>query len=676
MQAATIAMIPTAAPLQNPAATSQASPASGQPVFAQMVAQKVAATNSQQADVPAANNPQTAAPSSATANSPANSSGNKTAAKSTNAPGRTRGNALLDLLALQIPGLSTILPQPPVDAITPPALSTAAIGTCGAWAVAGQPDVGTTPASIKISDAPDAPLSSATNSGMPMGSVAPVQIDQNSSAVGNSQAATIAGANLGPVASTPGGTNAIGAPLTAPQTTSVTQDIAANQLPAMTSNPQPSVTPSLDDGAGNTPSFATVPGSQDVAAQQTPEFSWNPPSPAPMSQATPAGDATVSASTPAVQDVAVNQTPPPALDPQAPATPSQGAPASKAASSVPVTSHAKATTAQPANNSVAGNQPQLPTLGDVLRQVAAVTGKANAQAAQIDSNTARDSLNGPMKSTPIDLSDAAKTVLQPPGLRSAAVGSQQASIDASNTPTANGAGSGSTTDQNEQGSAAAPLPDSKASNATPSVNFSGVLSTAHQNSTDPSANLPGSVTTSVTIPVAKNDTPGQKSASPDPSRNDGVTNPALEKPDLDANTSRVISSAQLSGNNTHSEMHIAMQTDKLGAVELHAQVTGEQVGAAITVEKKEAHAALAVELPALQQALSEKNLSVAHVVLLQGALHSTADGAGDSTPQQQRSQPGMTYGQQQEEAPLPPIFAAAQEPNGIFDDRGRLSVHA
>jgi zinc finger protein 185 len=139
-----------------------------------------------------------------------------------------------------------------------------------------------------------------------------------------------------------------------------------------------------------------------------------------------------------------------------------------------------------------------------------------------------------------------------------------------------------------------------------------------------------------------------------------------------------ISTAQISGNAAQSEVHLALQADKLGNIELHARVTGEQVGAAIVVDKKEAHAALAVELPALREALSEQNLRVDHVWLTQSSLHSTAGDAGNPAADQ-RQRPASSNNpnaNSSEPAPQLVITGATLESTGIFDDQGRLSVHA
>jgi hypothetical protein len=95
------------------------------------------------------------------------------------------------------------------------------------------------------------------------------------------------------------------------------------------------------------------------------------------------------------------------------------------------------------------------------------------------------------------------------------------------------------------------------------------------------------------------------------------------------------------------------------------------------VEKRDAHAVLAVELPALQQALSEKQLRVEQVLLSHGSLASTAGDAGAHAHhgQQSTSQPARSSLWNETQA----TTAAAwfiPEPTGIFNAQGRLSVQA
>jgi flagellar hook-length control protein FliK len=144
----------------------------------------------------------------------------------------------------------------------------------------------------------------------------------------------------------------------------------------------------------------------------------------------------------------------------------------------------------------------------------------------------------------------------------------------------------------------------------------------------------------------------------------------------DGPPNRLVDSAKLVEAAGRSEMRIAMDTERLGPVELRAHMVGDQVGAAITVEKRDAHSMLAVELPALQQALSDKQLRVEQVTLLHASLGSAAGDAGASQRQDQRSSahasttpwPGGSGGFAQTASNIPQ--------SGIFDSKGRLSVHA
>jgi hypothetical protein len=142
-----------------------------------------------------------------------------------------------------------------------------------------------------------------------------------------------------------------------------------------------------------------------------------------------------------------------------------------------------------------------------------------------------------------------------------------------------------------------------------------------------------------------------------------------------------VSDAQLTTAAGQSEMRIAMQTENLGAIELHARITGDQVGAAIIVEKHDAHAALAVELPALQQALSDKQLRVDQVALTQGSLSSTAGDTGANTQHNQRGTPQPLQTPQSnsfwnESRAITTATWFVPEQTGIFTAQGRLSVQA
>src|SRR5262249_29676532 len=137
--------------------------------------------------------------------------------------------------------------------------------------------------------------------------------------------------------------------------------------------------------------------------------------------------------------------------------------------------------------------------------------------------------------------------------------------------------------------------------AQQALNTSGAL---------PVVTAPAPSHTSVTAGSAESSPPA--SAHPSPSLFAGTSNSEPSAP-------RFVSPAQLMQAANHSELRIAMDTDKLGAVELRAHLSGDEVGAAIAVERRDAHAVLAVELPALQQSLNEKQLRVEQVTLLHGS---------------------------------------------------------
>lgn len=153
--------------------------------------------------------------------------------------------------------------------------------------------------------------------------------------------------------------------------------------------------------------------------------------------------------------------------------------------------------------------------------------------------------------------------------------------------------------------------------------------------------------------------------------------PSFQPHSSDVGPTRFVNEAQISGAANQSEMKIAMQTDKLGAIELHARVSGDQVGAAIIVEKRDAHAALAAELPALQQALSAKQLRVDQVALTHGSLQSSS-GQHGSSPQSGHREGGQTP--RGSSGWCAHTFAPAAwfvpEQGAIFDTQGRLSVQA
>jgi Flagellar hook-length control protein FliK len=140
-----------------------------------------------------------------------------------------------------------------------------------------------------------------------------------------------------------------------------------------------------------------------------------------------------------------------------------------------------------------------------------------------------------------------------------------------------------------------------------------------------------------------------------------------------------VSDARLIQTPALSEMRISVRTDQLGSVEVRAHSVGDEIGAAIMVEKRDAHTALAIELPALQQSLTDKHINVARVVLTQGSLNSTK---GDShpSPQGERQSSGSTFVNAYLNKDATVVEVTSPTLSGlskvIFNSHGRLSVHA
>lgn len=149
---------------------------------------------------------------------------------------------------------------------------------------------------------------------------------------------------------------------------------------------------------------------------------------------------------------------------------------------------------------------------------------------------------------------------------------------------------------------------------------------------------------------------------------------------------QVTSSVQLLEKLGRSEMNIALQAEALGAVQVHAHVSGDQVGASITVDRHDVHALLASDLPSLHQALGDRQLRFDSISLQHSTLLGAGAGAGDNAARQQSQQGGSSPTPFQGDSlagasiAAPPMLnwetTTIAEARPIFDSQGRLSVRA
>lgn len=140
----------------------------------------------------------------------------------------------------------------------------------------------------------------------------------------------------------------------------------------------------------------------------------------------------------------------------------------------------------------------------------------------------------------------------------------------------------------------------------------------------------------------------------------------------------VVSAASLFENQGKTEMRVALQSDTMGALQLHAVLDNGRVGASISVVNHEAHTLLTNELPSLQQALADQNVRLDHLTVINTPM--TSGGMGDSRGfqsadyNQQRNQNNMMYSGPVGSAQAP---AAISSQSSVQEEiRRRLSVRA
>ena len=108
----------------------------------------------------------------------------------------------------------------------------------------------------------------------------------------------------------------------------------------------------------------------------------------------------------------------------------------------------------------------------------------------------------------------------------------------------------------------------------------------------------------------------------------------------------ILENARLVQSPGRTEMHIGINSESLGAVDVHAVMRNDiggvsSVGASITVQSHEAQALLAKELPALQGHLEQRNVHVGEITVIPESLS-----AGSEMQQQQGGPPQESYGRQ------------------------------
>jgi len=114
-----------------------------------------------------------------------------------------------------------------------------------------------------------------------------------------------------------------------------------------------------------------------------------------------------------------------------------------------------------------------------------------------------------------------------------------------------------------------------------------------------------------------------------PLESHALPNPAT----VPAAFSSVVQASQLYQRVGGAEMRIAMQTDLLGAIELHTVVHQSTFSATIGVQRAEVQSLLSSDLPALQHALAQQKLQVQQISVHDNSVGSRAGQGGGGDPQ-------------------------------------------
>jgi hypothetical protein len=135
-----------------------------------------------------------------------------------------------------------------------------------------------------------------------------------------------------------------------------------------------------------------------------------------------------------------------------------------------------------------------------------------------------------------------------------------------------------------------------------------------------------------------------------------------------------------------SEMHIAMETDLLGAVDLRATMHQSALTATIGVQRADVQALLSNELPVLQHALADKNFHVEQISVLNNSVGGRAGSGGQQDAPAQNQHPfapraaflpnlagaGAAASNAED---MRAIAGASSMAHAWSDDSGRISVH-
>ena len=314
---------------------------------------------------------------------------------------------------------------------------------------------------------------------------------------------------------------------------------------------------------------------------------------------------------------------------KAPAAPAAGDTTLVALPTVPQTN------LQPANPADPANQPSsLATDNSAAAAVLVNRSPAQSREALLQQMTAH--LQDPLGGTP----ESKATSTAPPG---DAGNGKPTSQDGSSSQSSNAGGQSSaaqdglaatTTSPHPSGNPNESAPKNSNSNSADAASAAGPSAAAVQQALHAPADVSLQPAGASAAANSRNpNTPSASAASPSP----------LPSQAAQSSASDVLRANELYQRVGSGEMHVAMQTDLLGAIDLHATMHQSTLTATIGVQRADVQTLLANDLPALQHALADQHFHVEHISVLDTSVGAHAGTAGQHGQPQNDSAPAVPH---------------------------------
>lgn len=362
---------------------------------------------------------------------------------------------------------------------------------------------------------------------------------------------------------------------------------------------------------------------------------------------------------------------------------------SQSPKSLSPTSFVHTDAAAASRSQTAGAETSAPQGGAQVQEAMMSLEKMGLLSAASSASASGSALPNSAKSVPMSPVEEVKKVAAPSGL----VNPSKPAVD--NASQGTGLAGGGSQASSSHGDSAPPVkseqetsggnqkngssPDPKPSNSSQAT---GAISAAASNGAASSAGAAAQIASN-SFPMVLNQAAGaasaaarQGTATVSTSSTPGVSEKiaaAIENP---ANApGAVVSAASLIQSQDRAEMHVALQTESMGALQLHAVLDNGRVGASISVVSHEAHTLLSNELPALQQVLTDQNIRVDRLTVVNSPMSSGA-GAGDGRGFQSGNFNSPRDPAARWLSTTSPSESASKEVPAPEDIRRRLSVRA